>query len=211
MIASCGKALAATARAGMRLSSAGGVPSSNTHQFLQAATSQSSSQQQQQQQHNHTQQASDASDEVPQQPPGVHVVPFPQLSPPMHTGRLTKWLKQPGDRVELYDVLFEVDTEELTEELYRVGQFEGTTQLLVESHEEGWLAKHFVEADGKRPLQVGTPVGVLCEEEGQVASLQHYSCPTTNVYDTKQPQVQTLPWQSFLKSGEGKSSNCCMG
>eukprot|EP00983_Pelagomonas_calceolata_P035749 1119210-Pelagomonas_calceolata.AAC.1 len=53
-----------------------------------------------------------------------------------------------------YDVLFEVDTEELTEELYRVGQFEGTTQLLVESHEEGWLAKHFVEADGKRPLQV---------------------------------------------------------
>eukprot|EP00983_Pelagomonas_calceolata_P035750 1119210-Pelagomonas_calceolata.AAC.2 len=109
MIASCGKALAATARAGMRLSSAGGVPSSNTHQFLQAATSQSSSQQQQQQQHNHTQQASDASDEVPQQPPGVHVVPFPQLSPPMHTGRLTKWLKQPGDRVELVSVRMVLD------------------------------------------------------------------------------------------------------
>jgi hypothetical protein len=57
-----------------------------------------------------------------------------------------------------YDVLFEVDTEELTEELYRVGQFEGTTQLLVESHEEGWLAKRLVEADGQRPLQVRQPV-----------------------------------------------------
>jgi hypothetical protein len=33
--------------------------------------------------------------------PGLHVVPFPQLSPVMNSGRLTKWLKQPGDRVEL--------------------------------------------------------------------------------------------------------------
>jgi len=51
-------------------------------------------------------------------------------------------------------VLFEVDTEELTEELYRVGQFEGTIKLLVESHEEGWLAKHLVSADDKQTLQV---------------------------------------------------------
>lgn len=51
-------------------------------------------------------------------------------------------------------MLFEVDTEELTEELYRVGQFEGTIKLLVESHEEGWLAKHLVSADDKQTLQV---------------------------------------------------------
>jgi hypothetical protein len=60
-----------------------------------------------------------------------------------------------------YDVLFEVDTEELTEELYRVGQFEGTIGLLVESHEEGWLAKRLVEADDKQPLKVGAPYSFI--------------------------------------------------
>ncbi|KAF5828394.1 hypothetical protein DUNSADRAFT_17680 [Dunaliella salina] len=206
MLASCGRALAATARAGGICWSNAGSASLTSTQLLQAAASQSNAQQQ------HVRStASDASSEGQQPTPGVHVVPFPQLSPPMHTGRLTKWLKQPGDRVELYDVLFEVTHTHTTEELYRVHTHTHTTQLLVESHEEGWLAKHLVEADHNQPLQVGTPVGVLCEEEDQVAALKHYSCPTTNVYDPKQPQVHTLSWQSFLKSGEGKSSNCCMG
>ena len=62
--------------------------------------------------------------------------------------------------------------------------------------------------------QVGTPVGVLCEDEDQVGAIQqHYSCPTSNVYDEQQPQVATLPWQSFLKGGgeSGKGGGCCMG
>jgi pyruvate/2-oxoglutarate dehydrogenase complex dihydrolipoamide acyltransferase (E2) component len=37
----------------------------------------------------------------------------------MTQGRLVKWLKATGDRVERYDILFEVETEELVEEVFK--------------------------------------------------------------------------------------------
>ena len=129
--------------------------------------------------------------------PGLHVVPMPKLSPVMETGRLVKWLKSPGEKVELvcwlwgcactrveahghkvctmetsqveglplkgcfsasrpvqYDVLFEVDTDQLTEEVFKVGSFAGTVRMLVEAHEEGWLARQLVQEDEKQPVQV---------------------------------------------------------
>lgn len=74
-----------------------------------------------------------------------------------------------------YDVLFEVDTEELTEELYRVGQFEGTTQLVVESHEEGWLAKQLVQANNQQPLKVRRVSACDMASAGDLgASLTHH-------------------------------------
>ena len=42
-------------------------------------------------------------------------------------------LQKPGEQVEEFDVVLEVDTESLTEEAYRVGTFSGTVTLLVEA------------------------------------------------------------------------------
>ena len=56
-----------------------------------------------------------------------------------------------------YDVLFEVATDELTEEVFKVGDFAGTVNLLVEAHEEGWLAAIWHPADDARDLQVRAP------------------------------------------------------
>ena len=40
----------------------------------------------------------------------------------MTKGRLVKWLKGEGERVKQYDILFEVETEELVEEVFKVGK-----------------------------------------------------------------------------------------
>ncbi len=53
------------------------------------------------------------------------VVAMPMLSPTMTEGSLLGWMKDTGDQVEPYDLLFELETESLTEEAYRMGDFEG--------------------------------------------------------------------------------------
>ena len=62
----------------------------------------------------------------------IMVVPLPKLSPHMSNGKISKWLKQPGDEIAMYDVIFEVDTENLSEDAYKVGDFAGTVTMLVE-------------------------------------------------------------------------------
>ena len=47
------------------------------------------------------------------------------LSPTMTEGALLGWYKKVGDQVEPYELLFELETESLTEEAYRVGDFAG--------------------------------------------------------------------------------------
>lgn len=55
----------------------------------------------------------------------VVVISMPMLSPTMTEGSLLSWMKSTGEQVEPYDLLFELETESLTEEAYRVGDFEG--------------------------------------------------------------------------------------
>eukprot|EP00197_Chlamydomonas_leiostraca_P008548 CAMPEP_0202884766 /NCGR_PEP_ID=MMETSP1391-20130828/41319_1 /ASSEMBLY_ACC=CAM_ASM_000867 /TAXON_ID=1034604 /ORGANISM="Chlamydomonas leiostraca, Strain SAG 11-49" /LENGTH=191 /DNA_ID=CAMNT_0049567995 /DNA_START=378 /DNA_END=953 /DNA_ORIENTATION=- len=141
---------------------------------------------------------------------GVYVVPFPKLSHTMTCGQLVKWHKAPGDQVRMYDVLYELATEEIAEPEYRVGDFAGNVVMLVEAQEEGWLAARLVQ-EGQAVVKVGTPVGVVCEDEDQAKQLsrQGYKCPTGDVYDEQQPRVNVLTWQSYLKTG--KKQVKCMG
>ena len=62
----------------------------------------------------------------------VTVIAMPQLSPHMKSGIISKWLKKPGDEVAIYDVIFEVSTDTLSEEAYKVGDFAGSVTMLVE-------------------------------------------------------------------------------
>jgi len=62
----------------------------------------------------------------------ITVIPMPQLSPTMTSGRVSKWLKHPGEEIATYDVVFEVETESLSEDAYKVGDFAGTVTMLVE-------------------------------------------------------------------------------
>lgn len=60
------------------------------------------------------------------------VIAMPQLSPHMVSGYVRKWLKKPGDAIATYDVVMEVNTDTLSEEAYKVGDFAGTVTMLVE-------------------------------------------------------------------------------
>eukprot|EP00199_Chlamydomonas_sp_CCMP681_P005054 CAMPEP_0119104492 /NCGR_PEP_ID=MMETSP1180-20130426/2693_1 /TAXON_ID=3052 ORGANISM="Chlamydomonas cf sp, Strain CCMP681" /NCGR_SAMPLE_ID=MMETSP1180 /ASSEMBLY_ACC=CAM_ASM_000741 /LENGTH=130 /DNA_ID=CAMNT_0007089267 /DNA_START=150 /DNA_END=542 /DNA_ORIENTATION=- len=130
----------------------------------------------------------------------------------MTQGRLVKWLKAPGERVGLYDVLCEVSTEEIAEKEFRVGDFAGVVTLVVEAHDEGFMAAH-LHAAGEQ-LQVGVPIAVLCEEEEQVAAAAAFK-PIANVYSEpapgwpQQPQPAILAWQAHL--AKGSQTVKCMG
>ena len=51
----------------------------------------------------------------------IQIVVMPKLSHQMQSGRLVKWHKRAGDRVAMYDILCEVETEELVESVFKVG------------------------------------------------------------------------------------------
>lgn len=56
----------------------------------------------------------------------VTVLTMPKLSPTMTEGSLLQWLKSEGDQLEPYDLVFELETESLTEDAYKLGDFAGT-------------------------------------------------------------------------------------
>lgn len=74
---------------------------------------------------------------------------MPALSPTMEQGKLTKWLKSPGDRVKSGDILAEIETDKATME--------------VEAVDEGVLAAILV-AEGTENVAVNTPIAVIAGE-----------------------------------------------
>lgn len=57
----------------------------------------------------------------------IIVLTMPMLSPTMTDGSLLHWLKDTGDQLEPYDLVFELETESLTENAYKVGDFAGSS------------------------------------------------------------------------------------
>ena len=56
----------------------------------------------------------------------VIVLTMPMLSPTMTEASLSGWAKQQGQVIDPYDLVYELETETLTEEAYRMGDFAGT-------------------------------------------------------------------------------------
>ena len=61
----------------------------------------------------------------------VVVLAMPMLSPTMTEGSLLRWLKDEGDQLDPYDLVFELETESLTEDAYKVGDFAGIGPVLL--------------------------------------------------------------------------------
>ncbi|MEI6322556.1 MAG: pyruvate dehydrogenase complex dihydrolipoamide acetyltransferase [bacterium] len=75
-------------------------------------------------------------------------ITMPKLSDTMTEGTLLRWCKKKGDKIEVGDILAEVETDKATMEM--------------EAFEEGILADIFVEEGGK--VIVGAPLGVIVGE-----------------------------------------------
>jgi pyruvate dehydrogenase E2 component (dihydrolipoyllysine-residue acetyltransferase) len=85
----------------------------------------------------------------------VTKVVMPKLSEQMETGKIIKWLKQEGDRVQSGDILAEVETDKADVEMEAFGA--------------GLLRKILIPAGGAVP--VGALIGVIAEPGDDIAAV----------------------------------------
>ena len=82
---------------------------------------------------------------------------MPALSPTMSEGKIARWLKKEGDRVEPGEVLAEIETDKATVEF--------------EAVDEGTLGRILVP-EGAEGVKVGTPIALLLEEGEDSSALE---------------------------------------
>jgi len=85
----------------------------------------------------------------------VTKVVMPKLSEAMETGKIIKWLKKEGDRIQGGDILAEIETDKADVEMEAFGA--------------GVLRKVLVPAGEKAP--VGTLIGVIAEPGDDIAAV----------------------------------------
>ena len=85
----------------------------------------------------------------------VSRVVMPKLSEQMETGKIIKWLKQEGERVQSGDILAEVETDKADVEMEAFGS--------------GVLRKVLIAAGGQVP--VGTLIGVIAEPDDDITAV----------------------------------------
>jgi len=87
---------------------------------------------------------------------------MPALSPTMTEGKIAKWMKSEGDKVESGDVLCEIETDKATME--------------VEAVDEGTLGKILVP-EGTENVAVNAPIAVLVEDGESVDDIADAPAP----------------------------------
>ena len=91
---------------------------------------------------------------------------MPALSPTMEEGKLSKWLKNEGDRVRAGDVVAEIETDKATME--------------VEAVDDGVLAKILIPA-GAEHVAVNTPIAIIVEEGASLEDISPSPAPIESV------------------------------
>uniref|UniRef100_A0A5B6ZQ91 Dihydrolipoamide acetyltransferase component of pyruvate dehydrogenase complex n=1 Tax=Davidia involucrata TaxID=16924 RepID=A0A5B6ZQ91_DAVIN len=84
------------------------------------------------------------------------VIGMPALSPTMSQGNIAKWRKKEGDKIEVGDVICEIETDKAT--------------LEFESLEEGFLAK-ILALEGSKDVAVGQPIAVTVEDPSDIEAI----------------------------------------
>ncbi|RZB88166.1 Dihydrolipoamide S-acetyltransferase component 1 of pyruvate dehydrogenase complex isoform B [Glycine soja] len=99
---------------------------------------------------------------------------MPALSPTMNQGNIAKWRKQEGDKIEVGDILCEIETDKAT--------------LEFESLEEGYLAK-ILAPEGSKEVAVGHPIAITVEDASDIEAIKNSVSSSTN--QQKAPQHGT--------------------
>lgn len=98
---------------------------------------------------------------------------MPALSPTMEEGKISKWVKKEGDKIEPGDVIAEIETDKATME--------------VEAADEGTLGKILVP-EGTENVKVNTPIAVLLEEGESAADISKAKNPAESAAPAQQAQ-----------------------
>src|SRR5256712_7921059 len=110
----------------------------------------------------------------------VTKVVMPKLSEQMESGKIIKWLKKEGERVQSGDILAEVETDKADVEMEAFGS--------------GVLRKILVAAGNKAP--VGSLIGVIAEENddiGAVVAQAGSGAPAGAASEAKAPSEAAAP------------------
>ncbi|EEF35610.1 dihydrolipoamide acetyltransferase component of pyruvate dehydrogenase, putative [Ricinus communis] len=89
-------------------------------------------------------------------PPHVFLE-MPALSPTMNQGNIAKWRKKEGDKIEVGDVICEIETDKAT--------------LEFECLEEGYLAK-ILAPEGSKDVAVGQPIALTVEDPNDIETVK---------------------------------------
>ncbi|KAG0468023.1 hypothetical protein HPP92_017351 [Vanilla planifolia] len=98
------------------------------------------------------------------------MVQMPALSPTMDQGNIAKWRKKEGDKIDVGDVICEIETDKAT--------------LEFESLEEGYLAK-ILTPEGSKDVRVGTPIAITVEDPEEMKDI---SVDTLGLDELKEKQ-----------------------
>lgn len=101
---------------------------------------------------------------------------MPALSPTMEEGKISKWVKKEGDKVEPGDVIAEIETDKATME--------------VEAADEGTIGKILVP-EGTAAVKVNTPIAVLLEEGETAADIKNAVNPAKETASQATPPAST--------------------
>ncbi|KAL7582519.1 dihydrolipoyllysine-residue acetyltransferase component 1 of pyruvate dehydrogenase complex, mitochondrial [Lactuca sativa] len=128
------------------------------------------------------------------EPPAHIVIGMPALSPTMTQGNIAKWRKKEGDKIEVGDIICEIETDKAT--------------LEFESLEEGFLAKILVP-DGAKDVPVGQPIFITVEEEENIKNIPDSVLGGSEVKETEstQPNVKAEDTANESTSGKIDASN----
>ena len=96
---------------------------------------------------------------------------MPALSPTMEEGTLAKWLKSEGDKIEIGDIIAEIETDKATMEF--------------EAVDEGTLAKILVE-EGTEGVSVGAVIAMMADEGEDVGDVEAPAAKSDNSSDEKE-------------------------
>jgi pyruvate dehydrogenase E2 component (dihydrolipoamide acetyltransferase) len=120
----------------------------------------------------------------------VTKVVMPKLSEAMETGKIIKWLKQEGDRVQGGDILAEVETDKADVEMEAFGA--------------GVLRKILVPAGGQVP--VGSLIAVVAEPSDDVSALLAEAAAPTVSPTTSPPSAPATPRVAASASSAPKAA-----
>ncbi|KAF5948054.1 hypothetical protein HYC85_014011 [Camellia sinensis] len=99
---------------------------------------------------------SSAAYSVTAEPPLHMVIGMPALSPTMTQGNIAKWRKREGEKIEVGDVICEIETDKAT--------------LEFECLEEGYMAKILVP-EGSKDVPVGQPIAITVEDADNIQNV----------------------------------------
>lgn len=123
------------------------------------------------------------------EPPAHIVIEMPALSPTMSQGNIAKWRKKEGDKIEVGDIICEIETDKAT--------------LEFECLEEGFLAKILVP-DGSKDVPVGQPIAITVEELDDIKNIPDSVLGGAEVKETKSAQADVKTEDTVKESSSVK-------